>query len=84
MSAASMVSSPCSERISSRPAASIPSKTPFAFASAILNCDPFAKAKSAIEPSGANTVKRLSSAPDVERFSKPLNETLKQLTWSNR
>ena len=61
-----------------------PLEDAFAFASAILDRDPFAKAKRVIEPGGANTVERLSGPPDVERFSKALNETLKQFIWSNR
>jgi hypothetical protein len=49
-----------------------------AFAGAVLDRDPFAKAKRVIEPSGANAVERLSGAPGIEGLAKASDEALKQ------
>ena len=49
-----------------------------ALAGSVLDRDPFTQTDRAIEPSGANAVKRLSGAPSVERLVKPHNETLEQ------
>ena len=55
-----------------------------ALTGSVLDRDPFAQTEGAIEPSGANAVKRLSGAPSVERLAKPLNETLEQFAGAHR
>jgi hypothetical protein len=53
-----------------------PFKHPLALICPVFDRDPFPQAESAIEPCGANAVKRLSGAPDIERLSVPLNQAL--------
>ncbi len=55
-----------------------PLKDALALIGLVFDRDPFPQPEGAIEPGGANAVKRLSGAPDVERLAEPLNQTLKQ------
>ena len=49
-----------------------------------MNHNSFTEAKSEIEPSRANPIKRLSGPPVVDRVSKPLDETLEQIARAYR
>src|SRR4029077_10853707 len=46
--------------------------------------DPFAQTDGVVEPSGANTIERLSSAPFVKRVVEPFDETLEQFSGIHR
>ena len=61
-----------------------PLENTLAFARAILDRDPFAKAKGAIEPSSANSFERLATAPSGKRLVEPLGKTLEQLAATHR
>jgi hypothetical protein len=61
-----------------------PVEQALALAGPVLDRDPFAQTEGAIEPSGANPVKRLSGAPSVERLAKPQEETLEQFARTHR
>ena len=57
---------------------------PLALTGPVLDCNPFAQAEDAIEPSGANAVKRPSGAPRVERLAKSPDEKLEQFARAHR
>jgi hypothetical protein len=50
----------------------------------VLDRDPFAQTDGVVEPSGANAVEGLSSAPFVKRVVEPFYETVEQLARSHR